>query len=106
MAIAPESIDFHAGPDRQAELACIRLQVVGHCVLAGISRRDSGKRHARQPVVATRREQPQAVPSLPPAFTNSLILVDDQKRQAAPLEVITNGEPGLPASDHQRPNMM
>jgi hypothetical protein len=39
-------------------------------------------------------------------LTNSLILVDDQKRQAAPLEVITNGEPGLPASDHQRPNMM
>src|SRR5262249_26555127 len=52
------------------------------------------------------REQPQRVPSLPPRVADACARIENHEVEAELLQVITRGQAGLTAADHDRVEML
>src|SRR6185503_4851393 len=98
-AIAPQALDADAGPDRKGEACRVRLEVIGHLILARGRVRIAGERHPRQPVVTRGCEQPQRIPAPAPRVPDSPVRVQNDARDPAAGQLIPGGEAGLAAAD-------
>src|SRR6476620_4277896 len=100
VTVTPESVDPDAGPHRQCEVSRVRLEVLGHAVFRwkriGVSR----KRHACQAVEPCGSEEPQRVPAGAPRIADAGTGIEDDKAHALTGQVVTDAQPGLPASNH------
>ena len=94
-----ECVHLEAGSNRQIESSRVGLEIVGHLVLRGKRQSGCGEAPACQPVVSGRGEQAKRVPALAPGVADSFVGVQDYERTALLLQVVSDREACLAATD-------
>ena len=94
-----ERLHVAAGPDVEPEPFGIGLQVVRHLILRREGPPGRGEAEAGQAVVASRREEPQRVPTRAPRVADPLVGVQDHGRPAPSLQEVPRREARLASAD-------
>jgi hypothetical protein len=101
-AISGQPIYLDAASDRELEPRRVRLQVVGHLVLAGKRVPRPGERQTREGVVTGRRKEPERVPPRSPRVADAFARVENHARETSFRQVVPHRQPSLPAADDHR----
>src|ERR1051325_1407382 len=99
IAFLPKPIDLGSISYRQHKTLRIVRQLSSHLILRGkavAARRES---QARESGVTRGIEEPKRVPTVPPRITNPLVCIQNQKRQMAFGQMVSDCESRLPATD-------
>ena len=86
---------------RKLKATSVSLQIISHLILGRERVAAAGESEAGQSGVPCRGEQAKRIPPLTPGIAGALVRVDDQERETAFGQIVSDGEPRLPASDDQ-----
>src|SRR5579859_5539701 len=81
-------------------LVAVRLEVIRKLVLAREAVRARREFRARKAVEASRREQSQRIPAVPPLVADLVASLQHDMAHPAPRQLVRAREPGLTGSDH------